>query len=118
MTEQGYFGVFSSCWYLDYLETGGDWIKYYKCDAHGFNGTDAQKNLVLGGEACMWSESVNEYNLGSRIWPRASAAAEKLWSAIDVTDIGDAERRLEEHACRLNLRGLPAEPPNGPGVCL
>lgn len=110
--------IFSSCWYLDYLQTGGDWQKYYGCDPQDFPGTDEQKKLIIGGEACMWAESVDEYNVMSRIWPRASAAAEKLWSDKSVNDIDDARQRIEEHTCRMNFRGIPAQPPNGPGVCL
>ena len=66
----------------------------------------------------MWTESVNEYNVMPRVWPRACATAEKLWSAESVNDFGAARPRLEEHACRMNMRGIAAQPPNGPGVCL
>lgn len=118
VTKAGKLAIFSSCWYLDNLHTGGDWQKYYDCDPQDFPGSDNQKKLILGGEACMWAESVNEYNVMSRIWPRASAAAEKLWSNKLVNDIDDARQRIEEHTCRMNFRGIPAQPPNGPGVCL
>lgn len=53
-----------------------------------------------------------------RIFPRVSAAAEKLWSQQNVKDVEEAARRLEEHYCRMNMRGIPAQPPNGPGFCL
>lgn len=33
--------------------------------------------------------------------PRASAVAERLWSAKDVTDINDAFNRLSVHRCRM-----------------
>lgn len=66
----------------------------------------------------MWSESVDDINILQRIFPRASATAEKLWSQASVTNVDDAMKRLEEHYCRLRLRNVPAQPPNGPGLCL
>lgn len=119
VTEAGYKTILSTCWYLDHLSTGGDWKKYYLCEPLSFNGTDAQKRLVIGGEACMWGEVVDETNILQRIWPRASAAAEKLWSpqpkSINITKIA---QRIEEHTCRMRRRGIPAQPPNGPAFCI
>ncbi|CAG9764281.1 unnamed protein product [Ceutorhynchus assimilis] len=116
VTEAGKFGLLSACWYLD--DIGAEWNQYYMCDPTDFDGTQEQQELVLGGEACMWGEMVNEYNIISRVWPRASATAEKLWSAkADGYDLDEPSRRIEEHACRLNRRGIVAQPPNGPGYC-
>jgi hexosaminidase len=112
------FGIYSGCWYLSDLSTGSDWEKFYKCEALNFSGTDDQKKLVMGGEALMWGEFVNEYSIMPRVWPRASAVAEKLWSAQYVNDTEAAKPRLQEQACRMNRRGIAAQPPNGSGVCL
>lgn len=110
-------------------------MKFYKCDPHDFPGTEQQKNLVYvskglstnlklqhffvqGGEACMWAEVVDDINIMQRIFPRACATAEKLWSQPTVNNVDDAMKRLEEHYCRLRLRNISAQPPNGPGLCL
>jgi hexosaminidase len=118
LTKADMFGIYSGCWLLDKLSGGGDWEKFYNCEPLDFDGTDEQKKRVLGGEALMWGEIVNEYIIMPRVWPRASAVAEKLWSAQDVNDIEAAKPRLQEQACRMNRRGIAAQPPNGSGVCL
>lgn len=118
ITQEGHPALLSTCWYLDHLSTGGDWVKFYECDPHHFPGTKEQMKLVLGGEACMWGEVVDDSNVIQRIFPRASATAEKLWSQEDVEDPEKAMPRLEEHYCRMRSRGISAQPPNGPGFCL
>ncbi|XP_026734479.1 beta-hexosaminidase subunit beta-like isoform X1 [Trichoplusia ni] len=119
--------IYSSSWYLDYLANGGDWNKFYAADPRQMipkHYQDLDLNNILGGEACMWGESVDDRNLISRVWPRASAVAEKLWSAEQPrynyykSSVVEVSCRLEEHACRMNRRGVHAQPPNGPGFCI
>ncbi|XP_055295128.1 beta-hexosaminidase subunit beta-like [Sitodiplosis mosellana] len=117
ITKSGFPTILSTCWYLDHLSTGGDWRKYYSCEPSDFPGDEKQQALLIGGEACMWSEVVDNTNILQRIFPRAGAAAEKLWSQKSTKDVIEAGRRLEEHTCRMRKRGIPAQPPNGPGFC-
>lgn len=66
ITREGRRALLSSCWYLDHLSTGGDWKKFYMCDPHDFNSSAEQRKLVMGGEACMWSEVVDNSNILQR----------------------------------------------------
>ena len=117
VTQAGYFALLSSCWYMNYINYGQDWVKFYNCDPQDFVGSKEQYDLVLGGEACIWTEFADETNIISRSWPRASATAERLWSPRDVRNIGDFARRVEQLRCRMKGRGIMAEPIVGPGYC-
>ncbi|KAL1275045.1 hypothetical protein QQF64_027859 [Cirrhinus molitorella] len=110
VTGAGFTTILSAPWYLDYISYGQDWQRYYKVEPLNFPGTDAQKKLVIGGEACLWGEYVDATNLTPRLWPRASAVAERLWSDKSVVDVGNAYTRLVQHRCRMVKRGIPAEP--------
>jgi len=68
--------------------------------------TTEESSRVFGGEACMWAELVNENNVESRVWPRAAAIAEKLWSPQELTtNADDMYRRLGLFDAYLESRG-------------
>lgn len=98
--KQGRRAILSAPWYLDHIKTAGD---HYLADPlpDGSNLTPAQAALVLGGEACMWSEYVTSETIESRIWPRLGAIAERLWSPASVRDVPDMYRRLEVASLRI-----------------
>lgn len=65
-------------------------------------------SLVLGGEACMWGENTDSTTVDSKVWPRAAAVGERLWSAKNVTNTDAAAPRLDAHRERLLKRGIQA----------
>lgn len=66
---------------------------------------------MIGGQANIWGEFVDQTNILSRIWPRASAVAERLWSDPTQTkDIQIARYRLDMQRCRMLQRGISAAP--------
>lgn len=67
--------------------------------------------LVLGGEACLWSEMVDEHSLDAKLWPRAAAFGERMWADPDLDDLilRDAHGRLAVQRKRLVSRGIRAD---------
>lgn len=65
-TKAGHRAILSTGWYLDRVQFNTDIGDYLKNDPRGFEGTEEQKKLVLGGEACMWSELVDDDNVVQR----------------------------------------------------
>ncbi|MCU1269376.1 MAG: Beta-N-acetylhexosaminidase [Acidobacteriaceae bacterium] len=104
--RQGYRGLLSSGYYLDLMGTAAS---HYAVDpfADGAaNLSDEEKQKILGGEACMWAEYVSPENIDSRIWPRAAAIAERLWSPQDVTDVNSMYARMDHTSQWLDAYGL------------
>ncbi len=99
-------GILSAGYYLDHQQPAS---VHYAVDPLG---TDAAtldstaQRRVLGGEACMWAEYVVAENVESRIWPRAAAVAERLWSPAQVQSADDMYRRLAVMSLRLESLGL------------
>jgi len=101
VVRRGGRGILSHGFYLDHLEKSA---AHYAVDPQGLElGTESN---ILGGEACMWAELTSHENIESRIWPRALAVAERLWSPRTVQDVQDMHRRLWVTDTRLGLLGL------------
>ena len=111
----------AEAWYLDcgrasWIDGGRSWCDPYKSwevmwsyEPLEFVAADSA-HLVVGGEACMWTEQVDQHNLDSVMWPRAAAVAERLWSPRDNNDLGSAKRRLADHRQRLVALGVSSSP--------
>ena len=104
--RQGVGGVLSNGYYLD---LGYSAAHHYAVDPLGDAAADLndeQKQRVLGGEACMWSEFVTPELLDTRVWPRMAAIAERFWSPRNVTDTADMYRRLDAVSRDLEWLGM------------
>jgi hexosaminidase len=104
--QQGYRGLLSSGYYLDAMAPAG---KYYAVDP--MSNADAaltpeQQKRILGGEAAAWAEFISDENNESRIWPRAAAIAERLWSPQDMRDPESMYARLAGVNQELEQLGL------------
>ncbi len=92
--KQGYRGILSFGYYLDHMNPASF---HYAVDPQQDDsqiGEEASKR-ILGGEACMWSEYTSAETVDSRIWPRAAAIAERLWSSKDTTNVASMYDRLD-----------------------
>jgi hexosaminidase len=103
--RQGYSGLLSNGYYLDLMYPASAHYRQDPLPASTPLAPAGQKR-ILGGEATMWSEWVSPATIDSRIWPRAAAIAERLWSPRDVTDVSDMYRRLALVSARLDEAGL------------
>ncbi|XP_012457873.1 beta-hexosaminidase 1 [Gossypium raimondii] len=125
---KGFKCIFSNSgvWYLDHLDV--PWEQIYNAEPLEGIDNESKQKLVLGGEVCMWSETVDTSNVQQTIWPRAAAAAERLWSTKSALSAGNDTvlHRLHYFRCLLQRRGVQAapvtnyyarQPPAGPDSC-
>ncbi|KAJ4702610.1 Beta-hexosaminidase [Melia azedarach] len=102
-------------WYLHYLDTS--WEEFYTNEPLTNITKSEEQKLVLGGEVCMWGEFVDASDIQQTIWPRAAAAAERLWTPYRklAKEPKQVTGRLAHFRCLLNQRGIAAAPLAGPG---
>ncbi len=94
--------------YLDHMQTA--W-QHYRNDPSDLPGANDAVDL-LGGEAAVWTESVDPETIDMRIWPRSIAIAELLWSPRETTKSQSEQQlydRLLVHSKRLDAMGFTHE---------
>jgi len=107
--RQGNRGLLSTGYYINLNKPAAE---HYLVDPLGGECaplTPEQKARVLGGEATMWSEYATPENIDNRIWPRAAAIAERLWSPQEVRDVPSMYQRLAVLSQKLEYYGLQHE---------
>nr|CAD7430399.1 unnamed protein product [Timema monikensis] len=94
LLSKGYRVIMATkdAWYLDH----GFWGRtvYHNWRAVYDNTLPRGVLGILGGEAAMWAELVDGRSLDARVWPRAAALAERLWSD-PYSGSSDAELRSD-----------------------
>lgn len=103
--RRGYAAILSTGYYLDHQRSAE---YHYAVDPLPANSTLSPEEAarILGGEACMWGEHVGPETIDSRVWPRAAAIAERLWSPRELTDVADMYRRLAVVSAQLEEVGV------------
>ena len=104
--RHGFSGILSAGYYLDHMEPASTLYAVDPLDGDAASLTDEEKARILGGEVAMWGEFVSPENVDSRIWPRAAAVAERLWSPREVKDVTSMYRRLDQVSRDLDQLGL------------
>ncbi|CAF0968547.1 unnamed protein product [Rotaria sordida] len=80
-----------------------EFSKWYNIDLFAnFIGDETARKRLIGGEATLCGEFVDDFNSLSRFWPRALVVAEKLWSLPDVNNMYDVTGRFHIQRCRLH----------------
>ena len=89
--------------YLDYPLEATDLEEVY-----GFNPGEVSggPGRVLGGEVNLWSEHAPQHLVESKVYPRATAFAEVMWTAPERRNFEGFLDRLDAHYDRMDRMGI------------
>mmetsp|Transcript_29940 Transcript_29940/g.26469 ORF Transcript_29940/g.26469 Transcript_29940/m.26469 type:complete len:598 (+) Transcript_29940:76-1869(+) len=117
--DSTYTSYYLDCGFGNWLTGGNSWCDPYKSWMMIYNHslTDGIPQQyfkdIIGGEVCLWGESVDDYNLQPRLWPRASAAAERWWSDLPLgtgSKLDDKFYRIAMQRDWMVYQGIVASP--------
>ena len=94
--RHGFSSILSAGYYLDHMEPASTLDAVDPLDGAAASLSEEERARIIGGEIAMWGEFVSPENVASRIWPRAAAVAERLWSPQEVKDVSSMYRRLDQ----------------------
>ncbi|XP_053973490.1 chitooligosaccharidolytic beta-N-acetylglucosaminidase isoform X1 [Hylaeus volcanicus] len=113
-----YDALYLDCGFSAWIGEGNNWCAPYKGWQNVYDNSplkivashhlETKRNLILGGEAALWTEQADGMTIDSKIWPRAAALAERLWAEPTSSWI-HAEQRMLRHRERFVRRGIAAE---------
>ncbi|KAF2759982.1 beta-N-acetylhexosaminidase [Pseudovirgaria hyperparasitica] len=90
---------------FNYGGIGGSWCAPFKTWQRIYNYdfteglTDDEKSHVIGASAPLWTEQVDDTIISQKVWPRAAALAELVWSG---NRNGEGKKRTTELTQRIN----------------
>merc|ERR1712129_512611 len=116
--DSTYTAYYLDCGFANWLSGANSWCDPYKSWLAVYNHSVTQgipaeyAQGILGGEVCLWGESVDDNNLEPRLWPRAAAGAER-WGRdepIDADEIDELFHRMAVMRDWMVWRGVVASP--------
>ncbi|RZC43025.1 hexosaminidase 1 [Asbolus verrucosus] len=108
-----YDALYFDCGFAGWVTDGHNWCSPYIGWQTVYSNTPAKiagdkKGQVLGAEATLWTEQADSASIDTRLWPRASALSEVLWSEPEGT-WREAEPRILAHRERLVQNGINSD---------
>lgn len=108
--------VATSSYYLAGYAPGG-WVNIYNDNVMPSGLSPAEQKFVLGGQVCLWGETMDTSNVGALAWHVGAAAAEPFWGpATSPANQLAVKRRLNRFLCYLTTIGATT-PPQLPSFC-
>ena len=104
--KRGYRGLLSNGYYIDLNKPASEHYLVDPLEGISDKLSPEQTVSILGGEATMWSEFVDDEIIDSRVWPRTAAIAERFWSPREVRDVPSMYERLAVIAQKLPAYGI------------
>ena len=62
--------------------------------------------LVLGSEACLWTENIPQEKVFEKTFPRLLAFSEAVWSPVASRNWDDFKERVAAHSLLLDAMGV------------
>nr|XP_015837050.1 PREDICTED: hexosaminidase 1 isoform X1 [Tribolium castaneum] len=108
-----YDALYFDCGFAGWVTDGNNWCSPYIGWQKVYENKPAKiagdkKGQVLGAEAALWTEQADSASVDTRLWPRAAALGEVLWSEPTNT-WREAEQRILVQRERLISLGINSD---------
>merc|ERR1711962_131684 len=111
--------LYMDCGFSAHVGSGVNWCSPYKSWQTVYDndlykilerngGTSSDYARITGAEVALWTETVSGNSFEMKMFPRASAHAERLWTNPKTSYV-DAQKRLVDFTHRLQQRGVGSD---------